>query len=678
MKKRILSLLLALCLLCALLPASVFAEEAAELPKLATPTDLQWGKDGVPGILCWKAEGARQNHFETKVYRVGDAEPIYTMGHYYESTYQGTDFEDSVFLSHEDGHWGTVSFDSYEITTGSYYFTVQALGDGTQYADSEVAQSATWDYVRPEYHLCPVTYTGELSWDWPNAKWSTNWDTYQFGYCVDFLFAETEQEEPRCCGGTWGPARSGSVDGVYSDSVAVYDKMLQDMGEGYYYFRVKLVSNDITQMLNSAWSDLSSAYHLTDAVTAVKDGLSEILTNANESTDVRTEVQNLGTTDLKSALLTDKGEAGGTADLLTQLEAKTGVTVGVDSSLDSIAQSGVSIVGAALNDVPENTTQITLNIKEPEAEHVIPEQYNNTVALSFSMGLDGVTDQEDLKVPVKITLPVPTNINPEFLCILHYAQDGSVGEVLMPYLFQDNGTWFASFVLTKFSDFVMTEKRNSGSGDNGDSGSTGGGPIVIAPSVPAVKPAEKPEKQPEQPALTAADKFSDVAVNAWYAKAVDYVLQEGLITGYADGTFATNAALTRAQFAQILYNREKAPSAFGNLFNDVPADAWYAKAVSWAAACGIVSGYGNETFGPDDHITREQLAVMLWRYVGSPTASADLSSFKDADKMSGYAVKAIEWAISNGILNGKDGAIDPHGFATRAEAAQMLMSFLMK
>ena len=106
-------------------------------------------------------------------------------------------------------------------------------------------------------------------------------------------------------------------------------------------------------------------------------------------------------------------------------------------------------------------------------------------------------------------------------------------------------------------------------------------------------------------------------------------------------------------------------------------EAWYAGAVRWAAGQGIVGGYGNGTFGPNNPITREQLAVMLWRYSGSPAATNKELHFSDEAEIGGYAQEALRWAVENGILNGYgDGRLGPKGQATRAQVAQMLKNFV--
>ena len=172
--------------------------------------------------------------------------------------------------------------------------------------------------------------------------------------------------------------------------------------------------------------------------------------------------------------------------------------------------------------------------------------------------------------------------------------------------------------------------------------------------------------------------FTDLDVGAWYHEAVDFVLGNHLMNGFGNGLFGPNAQLTRAQLTQILYNREGKPAVTGgSKFTDVDKNAWYSDAVNWAVANGIVGGYGNGKFGPDDNITREQLAVMLWRYAKSPAATNKKLDFKDAGETSNYALDAIRWAVENGIINGKgNGILDPKGQATRAQTAQMLKNFI--
>lgn len=181
---------------------------------------------------------------------------------------------------------------------------------------------------------------------------------------------------------------------------------------------------------------------------------------------------------------------------------------------------------------------------------------------------------------------------------------------------------------------------------------------------------------PTQPTTPSAVTYSDVAETAWYYDAVKYVTEKGLMNGVGNDRFAPNSNLTRAMFAQILYNKAGKPAAGASTFTDVAAGQWYADAVSWAAAQGVVNGIGNGMFGPNNNITREQLAVMLYRYAGSPAVTGSVTGFNDAGQISSYAKDAMAWATTNGVMNGKgDGRLDPKGLATRAEVAQMMQNY---
>ena len=175
--------------------------------------------------------------------------------------------------------------------------------------------------------------------------------------------------------------------------------------------------------------------------------------------------------------------------------------------------------------------------------------------------------------------------------------------------------------------------------------------------------------------------FTDLgSVGTWYHEAVDYVLRSSLMGGYGNGTFGPSNNLSRAQFAQILFNMEGRPVVNYLLqYGDVAEGAWYTEAIRWAASQGIIGGYSGGIFGPNDSITREQLAVMLWRYAGSPAATDKELRFTDADKAGGYALEALRWAVENSVMSGRGGGIlDPKGLVTRAQAAQMLMNFQEK
>lgn len=175
--------------------------------------------------------------------------------------------------------------------------------------------------------------------------------------------------------------------------------------------------------------------------------------------------------------------------------------------------------------------------------------------------------------------------------------------------------------------------------------------------------------------------FTDVAEDAWYYDAVSYVYAEGLMAGTSATTFSPDITTSRAMIAVILWRLEGGPAVeeYTDFF-DVADGLWYTKAIRWASNAGVVGGYPNGSFGPNDPITREQFAVMLYRYADykgwDVTELADLSDFTDTDKISGYAVTAIRWANAAGIVGGyNDSTLQPQGSARRSEAASMLMRF---
>ena len=177
--------------------------------------------------------------------------------------------------------------------------------------------------------------------------------------------------------------------------------------------------------------------------------------------------------------------------------------------------------------------------------------------------------------------------------------------------------------------------------------------------------------------------FTDLAAGAWYEDAVAYVYRHDLMSGFSEDLFGPNADLSRAQLCQILYNMEGRPAVTGgSSFSDLADGAWYTDAVTWAASQGIVDGYGGGLFGPDDNITREQLASILYRYaqargddvsVGEDT---NILSYSDAADVAEYAISAMQWACGAGVITGiSESALAPRGEATRAQTAAMLMRF---
>ena len=160
--------------------------------------------------------------------------------------------------------------------------------------------------------------------------------------------------------------------------------------------------------------------------------------------------------------------------------------------------------------------------------------------------------------------------------------------------------------------------------------------------------------------------FIDIADGDWFYDAVKYVFAAGLMQGVGDDEFAPGSTTTRAMLMTILARMDGVDTDGGS--------SWYEKAMEWAVENGVSDGSN-----PEGAITREQLATMLWRYLGQPEASGDaVSAFPDASSVSDWAKDAMIWAVENGIINGSDGMLNPQTGATRAEMATMLMRFCEK
>ena len=187
---------------------------------------------------------------------------------------------------------------------------------------------------------------------------------------------------------------------------------------------------------------------------------------------------------------------------------------------------------------------------------------------------------------------------------------------------------------------------------------------------------------PARPAAPVGLPFADVSGSDWFYNDVRYVYEKGIMDGTGIDRFSPNAPLTRAMIVTILYRMAGSPSVSGSSdFTDVAAGKWFAKAVAWAAANGIVNGYGDSLFGPNDPVTREQLAAILYRYAvyGGMTAvtlEENLGSFADTAQLSAYAIQAMNWAVGQGLINGSGSNLVPKAQATRAQVAAIIHRYL--
>ena len=421
-------------------------------PQLEAPTDLQWHKmrygDGgaedtedLIGGASWR-RGTDQAWYNIDLYKDG-------------AFYEGVSLH--ISSTDTDRYQSTTLLDLIE-ESGTYYFTVQATGDGINYRDSEVAYSDEWVYTAPEAQLERVT---GVTWD---KDWMT-WDTsanedHVYEYELAVYFSETAGETPDRVGWTYTSWNSRQLTEHY----------IERCGPGYYYFQVRALSSDITAFRHGPWSALCGPYNLAEVVEDVESELNDILDSFQDvETDVTPDtivsaIQNsIDRDSLSAAMAADKNNTG-TAGLISQLEEEAGVTstVAVDSEMaGTFPAEQVTIIGAGLNAAEDKET-VTLQIGKADKGIVIPTQYNNTVQFSMKLeGAPGSSDTEggdsgqELAIPVKIVLPVPENINPAFLVILHYHASTKNYEEIHPYIYQTGSQWYASFTVDRFSNFVL-------------------------------------------------------------------------------------------------------------------------------------------------------------------------------------------------------------------------------
>ena len=460
MTKRTLSVLLALCLLLsAAAPAVAANDDGAALTPLAAPSNLRWSRDGAwgPGEMTWDIDGAFQGKLEINIYREGNGKPVFSTLQEYEADDRGPFSTEHFIVRALDG-------DEESLESGSYYFTIQNIGDEKTYASSAVVSSkdmpdgeGVYLYVRPEAQL---EKPQKGHWEWPAAVWDDkqNDDERIRAYYIEYGFSETEGGQIEIVGNT-NDIKSGEADFWLRDVV------IGITGDGYYYFRVKPISRNIEQTQNGEFSPWSEAYNLKAENRDTLDALYD-LTAETDVDYIREQLKEIGQQKLYESLQADLQNVNGAAGLLRDLEAIVGgpANAQVSPELTDFPEDKISIVGAMLN-TQDGAGDITLHVGKAQQNHIRDEMYDSVLAVDFSMTLANVADPENLEVPVKITLPIPQNMNPGILRILHYRQDGTHEDVVTEK-YQKDGQWYVSFVLTSFSDFTMTQRLRTWLGTN--------------------------------------------------------------------------------------------------------------------------------------------------------------------------------------------------------------------
>jgi len=590
-------------------------ESNEDLPQLDEPFGLEWGKyytktqDGesvidCPGYITWRTPELTQNQYLLKIYNA-----------------EGTEVNGTRYINNysNDGRCKiSIMIDS-EIESGDYYFTVNTIGDQISYSDSNIVQSDIWHYDRPnpEVHLEPAK---NIEIEGRKITWQIEGDTDLIGgYYVSVYYSETEEERGITCVGypNFNPSVTRKADMTYSISIG--DDTLERYGPGFYSASVRVLSKDVTKVLPSELIYTSEPSNITVIAKNMESEYRTIVDKAESenmsASDIRDTAQGLDKNELKIAMLTDRSNTG-VVEAMEELENKIGGSeiVVKEDMKSSFNEEDLKMVGAALN-TPENAKEkIKLVIDKPEREDIIPPLFNSTVAIRFSMDLENVENTEDLKVPVKILIPVPENINPNFLVILHYHVDGGTPEYIYPVIIGQNGKKFASIVVTSFSDFIITTTEKD---------------------------------------IPAKTQFSDVTdPSEFYYDYVYDMAEKGVVQGYSDGTFRPYNDCNRAAVVTFLWRLMGKPEPAGtSKFSDPTGTEDFDKAISWAAENGITTGWKEDnTFRPWVTCNRAAVVTFLWRAAGKPEPK-EAASFSDMTGNEDFD-KAISWAAENGITTG--------------------------
>ena len=602
--------------------------EGEDLPKIDTPTDARWETSTGTMFFSASANGTGIYHFA--IYNENEKEPIYEM----EVHYSSANTEKRLKFGLSDGALA-------KMETGRYYFTVTAEGND-DYRDSDPCKSDILEYKRPDRQLS-APY--DLKWNITIATWSLP-ENASIAYELECK-KEGSSEWEWAASGFTGQGRNKS-------NHIIQHEFTKDMNEkGIYRFRIKALSNDIFDAVDSEWSEWSPEISSEDLTSEVAKELKELLAKGANADEILDALESKDKKELSASVQSDPVARDYIKKAEQKFAEEKGISVNtaVTPDMKDKLSGDVTILGAAFN-AGDNVTSMTLNVTKPDLERDIDrQQYKNVVQIS--MVLDGAADTQNLKVPVRITMPVPAGVDPVNLQILHYHNDGTYEAIIFPHV-EDN---MVSFTLTSFSTFVFANKA-----DGGDTPTPG-------PS----------ENWP----------FTDVAVNPgnWKYENIRFVNEKGVMTGVNAREFQPDAPLTRAQFASVIYRMAGSPKVtYQNVFKDVLSGKWYSNAIIWAYENKIVAGLGEGRYGIDDNITREQMARMLMEFAKvqkyDVSDISDFDKFADASQVSRWAADNMRWAVGSGIISGstKDGKyyMNPKGNATRAECAVMLTKFIQK
>ena len=466
----------AVCLLLTAVFLFCTAAAAFAADQLDTPTNLKWNqdKDGniVYGRLSWDPVENCEGNYNVKLYRNGE----------------------EVYSSHWYGLYGpgriSVNLAEEINESGNYTFTVVAEGKNGPYNDSKVAESAVFAYQKPATQLATPT---DLKWInttryWTNSAGAT-------AYSIDYYKESETPDQPFIVGGSYLRLSTLTVDGnmLYTNDDWLF-RLIQGFeredgtinngnGPGTYFFTVRALSPDITVTANSELSQMSPGNDIAQVTESINTKLDSwnaaIAANTTTSSAIRMELLQEDRGDLAAAMSASQSVVNGIKTLEDSYKAGLHISTAVEVSAEA-QQTGVasgtkiSIIGAALNTTRKDA-QVSLQITKSKEDYPLPDplQYKNTVFLN--MDLTGAeTDAEGrLAVPVQIKMPVPTNITiKDNFCIIHYINSSASYETIVPRIEEENGTYYASFVLTHFSPFAFTEVKTAAEMNGDDNSNT--------------------------------------------------------------------------------------------------------------------------------------------------------------------------------------------------------------
>ena len=452
-------------------------EQDPSLPQLTPPRDPRWGisypncydvqedgtqdktQENLPGMASWSLGQLSQNEFAVYFYRVNPDE----------NPEQGKQIGGGSWILDEEniaeGNVWTADFFLTDVQeSGDYYFVVTAVGDGVNYRDSEGVKSPLWHYDDPGVRLptpaAPVWNEQLNKRGQRVVRFDPGDSELVYEQALRFYWSPDLETEPENVGNS---AYFYRPDG----EVPLYSHFTTEKGAGYYYATVQYRSWDITTAQCSEESPLSEPIYISASYgKELEDIISEVNedSTAEEIQQAVKAVQDLDTGKLAESMWTDTDNTAA-AGQIKELEDLAGVTTFVNVSDDMkevFDKNKVEMIGAGLNVDPGH--DVTLNIGRPKENAVIPSMYLNSV--QFSMNLTGNNGQlvtgEDgqLAVPVKLTLPIPKNINPNFLVIMHRHADGTTEELsgIDILITEEDGQSYATFMVRSFSDFVLAEQ----------------------------------------------------------------------------------------------------------------------------------------------------------------------------------------------------------------------------